>query len=144
MCVCVQSLSRVWLFAAPWTVVHQVLLSVGFPRQEYWNELPFPTQGTLSDPGIELTSLASPALAGEFFTTSTSWKAPRSWSSIRQVGLGSSWWVDAWGLSWGPIELWLPSEIGQSPRTSGPAHSFRWVPTQGLHCPHSPVSPSAK
>ena len=32
-------------------------LSMGFPRQEYWSRLPFPTSGDLSDPGIELTSL---------------------------------------------------------------------------------------
>ena len=40
---------------------------MGFPRQEYHSELPTP--GDLPNPGIELESLASPALAGEFFTT---------------------------------------------------------------------------
>ena len=35
-------------------------------RQEYWNELPFPSPGDLPNPGTELASLA---LAGEFFTT---------------------------------------------------------------------------
>ena len=49
-----------------WTVAHQAPLSMGFPRQEYWNELSFPPPGDLPDPGIELTS---PALAGRFFTT---------------------------------------------------------------------------
>ena len=53
-------------FAAPWTVAHQVALSMGFPRQEYWSGLPFPSTGDLPDPGIEP---ASPALAGRFFTT---------------------------------------------------------------------------
>ena len=38
----------------------------GFPRQEYWNGLPFPPQGDLPDRGIEL---ASPALADGFLTT---------------------------------------------------------------------------
>ena len=47
----------------------QVPLSVEFPRQEYWSRLPFPIPGDLPDPGIELTSPASPALAGGFFTT---------------------------------------------------------------------------
>ena len=42
---------------------HQPLLSVGFPRQEYWNELPFPSPGDLPNPGIEP---AFPALAGGF------------------------------------------------------------------------------
>ena len=41
-------------------------LSMGFPRQEYWGGLPFPSPGDLPDPGIKL---ASPELAGEFFTT---------------------------------------------------------------------------
>ena len=37
-----QSLSRVRLFATPWTVVTQAPLSMRFPRQEYWSGLPFP------------------------------------------------------------------------------------------------------
>ena len=40
-----------------------------FPRLEYWNGLPFPHSGVLPDPEIEPASLASPALAGRFFTT---------------------------------------------------------------------------
>ena len=40
-----------------------------FSRQEYWSRLPFPTTGDLPDPGIELVSLASPALAVRYFTT---------------------------------------------------------------------------
>ena len=44
---------------------------MGFSRQEYWSGLPFPPPGDLLDPEIKLVSLASPALAGGFFTTST-------------------------------------------------------------------------
>ena len=62
-------LSRVQLFATSWTIARQAPLSVGFSRQEYWSGLPFPSQGDLPDPGIELASLTSPALAGRFFTT---------------------------------------------------------------------------
>ena len=40
-----------------------------FSRQEYWRELPFPTSGDLPHPGIEPTSLTSPALTGRFSTT---------------------------------------------------------------------------
>ena len=40
---------------------------MGFSEQEYWSGLPFPTPGDLPDPGIEPTSIPSPALAG-FFT----------------------------------------------------------------------------
>ena len=43
-------------------------LSVGFSRQEYWSELPFPLPGDLPDPGTESGSPVSPALAGRFFT----------------------------------------------------------------------------
>ena len=69
VCVCTRVLSRVQLFATPWTVAHQAPLSMGFSRQEYWSGVPFPTEGDLPYPGIESTvSLASPALAGGFFT----------------------------------------------------------------------------
>ena len=49
MCVSVQWLSSVWLLAASWTVAHQVPLSVGFPIQENWTGLPFPSPRDLSD-----------------------------------------------------------------------------------------------
>ena len=64
-------LSCVHLFATLWTVAHQAPLSMGFSRQEYWSGLPCPPPGDLPDPGIEPMSLTSPALAGRFFTTST-------------------------------------------------------------------------
>ena len=75
-CACV--LSNIQLFATPWTVAHQAPLSMGFPRQEYWSRLPFPNKGDLPYQGTELASLGSPALAGRFVTTSTTWEAPTS------------------------------------------------------------------
>ena len=48
-------------FANAWTVALQAPLSMGFPRQEYWSRLPFPSPGILPDPRIELQS---PAWAG--------------------------------------------------------------------------------
>ena len=69
------ALSRVQLFVAPWAVAHQAPLSMEFSRQEYWSGLSFPTPGDLPDPGIKPLSLASPALAGGFFITHTTWKA---------------------------------------------------------------------
>ena len=54
--------------ATPWTVAHQAPLSMGFSRQEYWSGLLFPSPGDLSNPRVEPGSLASPALAGRFFT----------------------------------------------------------------------------
>ena len=56
--------SHFLLFATPWTVASQAPLSVGFPRQEYWSGLPFPSLG-VPGPGTKPTSLA---LAGRFFT----------------------------------------------------------------------------
>ena len=55
----VKSLSRVRLFAIPWTVAHQAPPSMRFSRQEYWSGLPFPSPGDLPNPGIEP---GSPAL----------------------------------------------------------------------------------
>ena len=71
--MCVLSCFR--LFADPWTVARQAPLSMGYPMQEYWSGLPFPSPEDLPDPGIKPESLASPALAGGFFTTSATWEA---------------------------------------------------------------------
>ena len=54
-------LSRVWLFATPWTVAYQAPPSMEFSRQEYWSGLPFPSPGDLPNPGIEPGSPALPA-----------------------------------------------------------------------------------
>ena len=82
-------------FAIPWTEATKTPLSVGFPRQEYWSDLPFPAPGYLPNPG---TKLASPALASRFTTEppgrpQLSWK----WSMLQlrlvpTKGLLVSWW----------------------------------------------------
>ena len=73
MHVCVLShLSRVRLFATPWTVACQAPLSMGFSKQEHWSGLPCPPPGDLPDPGTEPTS---PASADGFLTISATWKA---------------------------------------------------------------------
>ena len=46
----------------PWTIAHQLPLSMGLSRQGYWSGLPFPTSGDFPDPGIEPASPVSPAL----------------------------------------------------------------------------------
>ena len=71
VCACVraQSLSCVQLFATPWTIASQAPLSMEFSKQECCSGLPFPPPGDLPNPGIELASPTSPALAGGFFST---------------------------------------------------------------------------
>ena len=60
MCVGAELLSRVRVFATPWTVACQAPLSMKFSRQEYWSGLPFPSPEDLPDPGGEPPSPASP------------------------------------------------------------------------------------
>ena len=73
MHVCVVTHIRL-LVTHPQTVARQALLSMEFPRQEYWRGLQCPPPGDLPDPGIKPESLTSPALAGGFFTASATWK----------------------------------------------------------------------
>ena len=67
---CVYSVAKscptVW---EPMTVAGQAPLSMGYSREEYWSELSFPSQGDLTDLGMETGSLASHAMASRFFTT---------------------------------------------------------------------------
>ena len=58
----------------PWTAVCQAPLSMGFSRQEYWNELPFPSPGDLLDPGMEPRP---PHIAGRFFAIWATRGAPK-------------------------------------------------------------------
>ena len=73
-------------FVTLWTVAHQVPLSMGSPRQEYWSGLPFPSPGDLPDPGIQPVS---PALADASFTTSESHSVV--YDSLRPHELYSPW-----------------------------------------------------
>ena len=57
------SFCSVQLLVTLWTIACWVPLSMGFSRQEYWSGLPCPPPGDLPNPGIEPTSLTSPALA---------------------------------------------------------------------------------
>ena len=75
LCVCVLSQTLVLDSANPWMVACQVLLPMGFSRQEYWSELSLLSPGDLPDPGIEPVSLESPSLAGRFFISSTIWES---------------------------------------------------------------------
>ena len=77
VCCVLSCFSCVQLFVTPWTVPPppQAPLSMEFSRQEHWSGLSFPPLEDLPDPGIERSSLTSTALAGMFFTISTTWEA---------------------------------------------------------------------
>ena len=65
------------LCLTPWTVACWAPLSMGFPGEESWRGLPFPSPGDLPDPGPEAVSLVFPAVAGRFFTTTPPGKPPQ-------------------------------------------------------------------
>ena len=76
-----------------------------FSRQEYWSGLPWPPPGDLPNPGIESTSLSSPALTGGFFTTSLTWTECRKKLEAvvtgRRGGDGDAVVLEAAGRVWG-------------------------------------------
>ena len=85
-----------------WTVACQAPLFMGYFRQEYWSELPFPSPGDLPEPGIEPTS---PALAGGFFNITELPEKPHllyiicsyctflhKWDIVHPVFLSASWY----------------------------------------------------
>ena len=74
----VKSLSHVRVFATPWTVAYQASPSMGFSRQEYWSELPFPSPGDLPNPGIKP---GSPTLEADALTSEPPGKPIKNCSS---------------------------------------------------------------
>ena len=80
-----ESLSRVQLFATPWTVAHQAPTSMGFSRQEYWSGLLYPLPGDLPNLGIKPISPVSPASQSDYLPLShlgsptISWITPKPW-----------------------------------------------------------------
>ena len=87
--------SCVWLFATPWTVGFQASLSMGFPRQEYWSGLPFPSID-LPDLGTEPSHIAS-----RFFTPEPSGKPNHriTMSLILMLSLRKQMFLTFW-FSW--------------------------------------------
>ena len=81
--------SHVWLFLTPWTVACW-LLSMGFPRQEYWNVLPFPSPGDLPDSGIKP---GSPALQGDSLPSEPPGKQMvKNWPAMQETWVQSLGW----------------------------------------------------
>ena len=57
-CYCCSVAKLCPTLVTPWAVADQAPLSMGFPRQEYWSGLPFPSPRNLPGSGIEPTSSA--------------------------------------------------------------------------------------
>ena len=103
-CACVLScFGCVCFFATVWTVAHQAPLSMGFSRQEYWSELPFPSPGDLPDLRIEPMSPVSQANSSPtqspgkpVLTRPTRIKSPQSVS----LNLEGRRELLMWPLSW--------------------------------------------
>ena len=76
---------------------------MGFSRQDYWSGVPFPPPEDPPNPGIELTSLMSPALTGGFFTTSTTLGegngTPLQHSCLENPMDGGAWWATVHGVA---------------------------------------------
>ena len=103
-------------FATPWTIDHQAPLSMGFPRQEFWGGLPFPSAGDLPGPGIKPPS---PELAGAFF-------------AMEPHGTPICSFILSTTIYWGPL---LPVLLGicgikqkqwQTTLSSWRSHSTEW------------------
>ena len=77
MCICTKSLQSCLALHNPMDCSLPSSSIHGFSSQEYWSGLPFPSPEELLSPGVQPVSLASPALAGGFFITSSTWEAPR-------------------------------------------------------------------
>ena len=73
-CLVLSCFSHDQLCVILWTVACQAPLYMGFSRQKYWSGLPCPPPGDVPDPGIKPESPTSPALAGSFSITSTTWE----------------------------------------------------------------------
>ena len=114
---CPKALQCVRLFVTPWTVAHQAPLSMGFSRQEYYSGLPFSPPGDLPHPGIEPVSLVSPALAGGFFTTSTTWEDP---------------YFHQWGST--TSRRWGTHVVRADPETVSESQNTLPIVPRGIHC----------
>ena len=117
-----KSLSRIRLFATPWTVAYQAPPSMGFSRQECWSGLPFPSPGDLPDPGIEPGSptLQADALLSEPPGKQSTFKV----KPCPQRGARAS------GLTLSGRGNWCLSEYGTTHESSSLVSMFNWPPPE--------------
>ena len=72
-----------YIYRYPFSPCISSCFPTGKTRQEYWSGLPCSPPGDLPDSGVEPESLTYPALAGGFFTTSTTWEALTGYTLIQ-------------------------------------------------------------
>ena len=119
-------LSHVWIFVTLWAVAHQAPLSMGFPRQEHWSELPFPPPGDLPDQGLNLCLLCWQADSlllwhQVMLTPKGSWRCPRSGLSYQEPPKESEFrdgvekWADKSLISHLSGHSWLPPSTPKAP-----------------------------
>ena len=114
------------LFVTQWT--HQVPLSVGFSKQEYWSGLSCPPPGDLPNPRTKPMPLTSPALASRLFTTRATWEDPMLLlllSCFSRVWLVETPWTAAYqaplSMGFSRQEYWsgLPLASPEDPMRKG-------------------------
>ena len=105
-------LSRVRLFATPWTVACQAPLSVGFPRQEYWSGLPFPSPGDLPDPGIKPRLSCISCIGRQILYYCSTW-VPNLWSTTLHSESPRITWIVTTPGRLLPGSLGLNGHIGE-------------------------------
>ena len=120
-----QLLSRVQLFATPWTVTYQAPLSMGFSRYEYWNGLPFPSPGDLPNPWIESVS---PSLQADALPS----EPPGNEGSLRSSRCCQppQWLLREWGNARGKVN----KETRLAPDSAYERNEFS--ESRGLHLPY--------
>ena len=111
---------------------------MGFSRQESWSGLPCPPPGDLPNPGIEPTSLTSPALAGGFFTLSATWEGGVNWSYVGSWRLVCS--DEFPGLPFPPAPR-VEVETDSFPHWSFQGRLVLPHPCSGFQCKRPPACP---
>ena len=117
----VKSLSCVQLFVIPWTVAYQAPLSMGFSRQEYWNELPFPSPEDLPNPVIEP---GSPTLQADSLLSE---RQENPWERDKESRIKRS---SDWTLKNGRTESNILHKLCSL--STNPSPVAKWLERQGL------------
>ena len=132
----VKLLSRVWLWATPWTAAHQAPPSMGFSRQEYWSGVPVPSLNRGS-------SLAKRMILGWFVAQGRKVTGPAVSTWLTGYLLLLTRWSPWASAVWmkipcmGSLLEWLPvrvTHIDQAHKGSSTKAESLWSYTEKRHC----------